>query len=362
MKDNYSEIIKTENLDRKKNKHLIRKKQLTDDILYDFFNCLDYIPLSLKEEKSYIKKAQLSFYDDIDDDRKFLFIKNYASEVPKFREKYENANLEEKEKLLNDAILNSREWRDWFVSNNQRLVLNFVLYYKDTCRNLTLMDLVQEGNFGLLKALEKYDLSKNCRFSSYSAFWIKHSISKAIEDDDCLIRQPVYFYKLCKKFNSTKNSLYKSLHRIPTAEEISEASEISLEIIQKIENYEAFQFCPSSLNEPIFDDDYVELGDRIASDEKSIEEMVEDKILKDELIDIIKNSDLSEREIEIIFRYYGLNGRKASNFSQIGNCLGISRARAGQLEKSALKKMANDYRIREICPEKIKMISGKNYF
>lgn len=336
-------------------KNLFKQASLTNNIVDDFFHGLDYIPLSLNEEISCIKKAQLSFYDDVSDEKKREFFENYMSEFPHFKERYESSSYEEKEILLEKAIDNSFEWRDWFITNNQRLILTIALHYKERCEKTTLMDLVQEGNLGLMRALEKYNFSLENKFSSYAVHWIRQNIGRSIAEKDATIRQPVHFYEKARKIAQAEKDLYQKLHRNPSAREIAKETGLEEYQVIYIQEYRTFQANPASLNMIVGEED-TELGEIVVSKQKSPDKEAEENILNEQFMEILNNCGLNVREREIIFMRYGFGDRKISTLKEIGEYFEITKSRVQQIESSALKRLSLNDELRKLYPEKIKKI------
>lgn len=241
---------------------------------------------------------------------------------------------EEKELLLkvNDGCEESKQK---LILSNLRLVVNIAKNY--TKKGMSFIDLISEGNFGLIHAIGKFDTSKGYRFSTYAVWWIKQAITKAIISKGREIRIPSYKHDILNKVNKfimnyiTKNSSYPSL------ESISEGTGFSESKVQKV----MLEFQDMlSLNASIGDDIYLE--DTISmSGEDSLEDQVLDEIAKDEINTIL--NFLKPREKEILTLRYGLNGNEVHTLEQVGKRFEITRERVRQIEKKTLEKLRTKY-------------------
>ena len=314
-------------------------KKVTDDIINDVVKSLDYVPLSRKKETSLIKKAKLSFYHSADNETKKLLLKYYGEEFPLFKTKYEKAGNEEKEKILNKAIQNSIYYRDKFIKNNQRLVLNIASKYLSKCKSLDLIDLIQEGNIGMMRALEKFDLSLGYKFSTYATNWIKQAIRQVIDEKDSTIKSSSTYSKNIKKIIISENKLYGLLRKKPTNEQLAQETGLNLNKINEDIYYRTYQYVPASTEIPISEDEEITLGDVIENGEEPISLTVEKKLMQEYLLKILENSNLNERELSIIRMHFGFDDDIIHTFEEIAKELNISKELVNYNETKALRKL-----------------------
>ena len=218
------------------------------------------------------------------------------------------------------------------INANLRLVVSIAK--KFIGQGVLFMDLVQEGALGLIKAAEKFDYSKNFKFSTYATWWIRQTIMRSIANNSKTIRIPVHISDKIRKYNKTKTKLLLKNGIEPTEEEIAEAMETSLHKILQIKR--AILKDPISLETPITDDlnviDYLE-----DNNTKSPEAKTEEKIIRKNIKELMKILD--EKEKKIITYRFGINNSETKTLEQLGKSLGYSKERIRQLETLALKKI-----------------------
>jgi RNA polymerase primary sigma factor len=292
-----------------------------DDPLAFYLKQINKIPLlSPEEEKKCYIEARY-FKDTLE----ILSNKNKTGEIDlkkfkKEREIYDKKLIEVKNKL---------------VTANLRLVVSIAKKYQH--RGLSLIDLIDEGNIGLIEAIDRFDYTKGFKFSTYSTWWIRQSIIKAIADKGRLIRLPIHMLNTIRKCYFITKQLTQKLGREPTAEEISEHLGIPKEKVVKILHVAQM---PGSLEAPINTDGSSELGDLIEYEESGVHE---DTVFFMALQQLIKQvlDKLSTREKRIIELRFGLDGEGPYTLEETGNILGITRERVRQIQNSALKKLKN---------------------
>lgn len=240
---------------------------------------------------------------------------------------------EEEVELADRIKVGDKEARAHMIKANLRLVVKIAQDYANY--GLPLLDLISEGNIGLMKAVERFDPNKGGKLSTYAAWWIKQSIKRALANQSKTIRLPVHMVDKISKMRRVAMVLSEELGREPTDEELAE--EIGIDRA-KLSHLKAAALRPASLDAPISDDDTTEFGE-IIGDEKAQTplELLSHKNMHMQLDDLLEVLD--ERERKIIDARFGLAGQKPKTLEEVGQEFGVTRERIRQLQNIALKKL-----------------------
>ena len=238
---------------------------------------------------------------------------------------------EEEKKLFRRINQGDEEARQQIIKANLTLVVKIAKKY--TRLGVPFMDLVEEGNLGLLRASHKFDATKGCRFATYASCWIKQFIMRALANQGKTIRLPVYMVDRISRIERSIAELSERYNRSPSVEEIAQRTQISNKKVLEVFNIAKKTY---SINALLNDEyDYME----VIEDKNAIhaEKVISAAFLQEEIIDLL--SHLKPREMDILSRRYGLDGEAAMTLKNIGAMYGISRERVRQIEQTALKKL-----------------------
>ncbi len=279
-----------------------------------------------EEDEEELALDDKSYMDDIADDSVRLYLREIGK-IPLL-------TAEEELALAQRVVAGDKKAKDQMAEANMRLVVSIAKRYVG--RGLDLLDLIQEGNTGLLRAVEKFDPDKGFKFSTYATWWIRQAITRAIADQARVIRIPVHMFETINKLLRTQRRLTQELNREPTNEEIAKAMEMDVE---KVEHIMKIKQDIHSLDASVRDDEEDSvLGDFIEDEDTiSPEESATGSLLKEHVKDML--SGLTEREQKILKLRFGLEDGKSHTLEEVGQEFSVTRERIRQIEAKALAKL-----------------------
>jgi len=255
---------------------------------------------------------------------------------------------QEEKDLARKIRKGDKQAREKMIKSNLRLVISIAKRYVNL--GVALSDLIEEGNIGLMKSVEKFDPDRGFRFSTYSAWWIKQGISRAIIDQGKMIRVPVYMNEEILKYKKTVELLTHKLRRKPRFNEIAKKMKLTIDKVRELENSIAKM---SSLDAPIGENGDGQIKDIIEDESITApDETLEGFFNKERTMEYLEM--LNERERKILDMRYGLTDGNTHTLAEIAKVLGVSRERVRQLEAATIKK------IRQILKNKEKKMKSDN--
>src|SRR3989344_5060457 len=314
-------------------------------LLEDLYHKLEIGGIDVLEEKGFIefeenpeaakvkkkKGAEGKFFKEDVEHISSDSVQMYLKEIGKIP----LLNAEKERDLAKRVEKNEEEAKNMLVQANLRLVVSIAKRYVGRSNNLSLLDLIQEGNLGLFRAVEKFDWHKGFKFSTYATWWIRQAITRAIADQARTIRIPVHMVETMNRLARTQRQLVQELGREPTPEEI--ANEMELEV-EKVNHILKISQETVSLEKSVGDEDDSLLGDFI-KDEDSLtpEEASAYELLKKDVGEVLHL--LTPREQKILKMRFGLDGEWAHTLEEVGQEFGVTRERIRQIEAKALMKL-----------------------
>ena len=285
-----------------------------------------------ENEEDFNIDLESATYDEVADDS----VKLYLREIGKIPLLTAEEEFELAQKIINGTEKEKKKAKDKMAESNMRLVVSIAKRYSG--RGLDFLDLIQEGNTGLLRAVEKFDPDKGFKFSTYATWWIRQAITRAIADQARTIRIPVHMVETINKVLRTQRRLTQELNREPSTEEIAKAMGMEPE---KIEYVMKIKQDIASLDASVGrdgEDDDSSLGDFIEDEDRvSPEDSAATQLLKEQIATILQT--LTDREQKIIKMRFGIGGGKSHTLEEVGAEFSVTRERIRQIEAKALTKL-----------------------
>jgi len=304
------------------------KTQKESDPLAVYFRQISKFPLLTLQEEQNIGE-------------KIISLRAKLRDIDAEKNKNENTNVDfTKDKSALDAAL--LHYKNTMINSNLRLVVSIAKNYQH--RGLSLLDLIDEGNIGLIEAVERFDYTRGCRFSTYGTWWIRQAIIKSIADKGRVIRIPIHMLNTIKKCYYVAKQLTQDLGRDPNEEELSEYLGVP---VAKVKEIVKLSQETTSLDTIVDDGNLTRLADLIKDDNMAEPfDMVFSMTLQETMSGIL--SQLSEREMKIIQLRFGLTGENPLTLEETGKYLGITRERVRQIQEKAIWKLRTLHELKEL--------------
>ena len=323
----------------------IAKKTIDLDLdanaLDELYNVLSENQIEVRAEDEE-DGSPIDLKDDVPDESKDMSVNDNVRMYLKEIGKISLLSQEEEQELSKRVAAGDEKAKNILAESNLRLVVSIAKRYVG--RGLLFLDLIQEGNIGLMKAVEKFDYDKGYKFSTYATWWIRQAITRALADQARTIRVPVHMVETINKMARIERQMTLELNREPTDQELSKKMGLS---VDKIAEIRKISQDPVSLETPIGEEDDSHLGDFLA-DERTMspEEFATYEILKDELREVLDT--LTVREKEVLELRFGLFDGSSHTLEEVGKQFKVTRERIRQIEAKALRKLRHPSRAKKL--------------
>jgi RNA polymerase primary sigma factor len=259
-------------------------------------------------------------------------------------EGYEMLTAKEEVELAKQIVNSSSTAKEEFINSNYRLVVSIAKKYKR--ESMDMLDLIQAGNIGLIKAVDKYDYKKGFKFSTYATWWIRQSITRYIDDCEYIIRLPVHLQQKISMLKRKKQEFVNIYLRDPSVEELADYCDLDVDKVTEVLNNNKNII---SLDSPIKDDEDGSLVEFIPSDD-TLNDIVIDEVEKHNLQEKIDEvlSFLTDQEEEVLRSRFGLGESEPKTLEEIGKMFGVTRERIRQIEAKALRKLRHPSKLKQL--------------
>ncbi len=311
--------------------YLRNENQIKKGLLNKLFTNQNNISLI----KMYLMINNIEVVDLIEEENDDYFeediVQAYMDEIKVFKPK----TFKETQEIMVKIKNGDEAAKEEFIKANLRLVVMFAnRFYR--YHHLSVLDLIQAGNIGLMKAVDKYDVSLGYRFSTYAEFWIMTAITREIQNNDRTIRVPIHMHERISTYNKKKEALLQKKQSELSIKEIADLTGLTIEQVRLLESA---QSDVSSLNIMLSDDSDSEIGDLITYDEDFGEDILDADNLQVKVAELLASANLSERELELLKYRYGFDTNNPLKLIEIGNIYGVQRERIRQREAVLLTKL-----------------------
>lgn len=313
-----------------------------EDLLKNDDDILEDDNFEIEGEKESIPEIHdLEFSIDNVDIKNNDPVKQYLREIGKYRVL---KGKDEEIEIARRIAEGDESAKEELTNCNLKLVISIAKHYVN--RGMQFLDLIQEGNLGLMKAVEKFDYTKGYKFSTYATWWIRQAITRALADQARTIRIPVHMVETINKITRASRKLTQKLNRDPTPEEISKELDGAYSA-ERIREIQLIAMDPLSLEKPVGEEEDSHVGDFIEDkDNESPLKYANSSLLKDKLNDVL--GELTDREERVIRLRYGLDDGRNHTLEEVGKEFGVTRERIRQIEAKAIKKLRHPTRSKQL--------------
>ena len=311
---------------------IISSEPGSDDPMQDLIEDIDLVPENIEEEPL-VDPVELAAEFNLDDP-----VRMYLKEIGQIP----LLTAEEEQELAKRVVDGDQAAKNKLTEANLRLVVSIAKKYSG--RGLHILDLIQEGNTGLIRAVDKFDYTKGNKFSTYATWWIRQAITRAIADQARTIRVPVHMVEVINKATRCNRKLVQELGREPTLEEIADELNLPIEKIIEANRTAADTL---SLDTPVGDEEDTTIGSFVEDDNTpGPADATSNALLAEALSDILNT--LTEREADVLRLRFGMYDGKTHTLAEVGQIIGVTRERIRQIENKAIRKLRHPSRAKKI--------------